>query len=294
MRLSNNVRKIVLEDQLADLRPHLHAGMIEAGFDPAEYPDVQKLIDEIPTLGQFVEPENQTVRFKSTYRLWASFPLEDYPNYWTKDFCSTTEDGYIAVGINGLYDGPRRPNYILEKLAELGTTDVMDIISPHITLFHAPNVGHIVYSVSNELAGDLFKKSVTAHPYVAAASLHELVKQLLEWQWAKLHAGNTEPVVEWACKFLDHVGLHVDDTENPVVQDLMALPDMHVAQYIKTGVVTGPASEEPPCPESFSVWAKELSMMEDPETYYKRNPQLADLRENCIRYKNKELEISRL
>lgn len=294
MRLSNNVRKIVLEDQLAGMKSELHTGMLEVGFDPAEYSDVQKLIDEIPTLGKIIEPEHETVRFKSSYRLWASFPLEDYPNYWTKEFCSTTEEGYIAVGINGLYDNPRRPNYVMQKMAEIGTTNIMDVVTNHITLFHEPNVGHIIYSDSTELAGDVMKKTMTAHPYVTAGSLHELFKQLLEWQWAKLHAGNTEPVVEWVCKVLDHVGLHVDDTENPVVQDLMALPDMYVAQYIKTGMRTGHPIEEPPCPESFSIWAKEMSMMEIPDNYYKRNPRLADLYKNCILYKNKELELSRL
>ena len=48
MRLTNSVQKIALEDKLSKLRPLLDVSIRDAGFDPADYADVQGLIDILP------------------------------------------------------------------------------------------------------------------------------------------------------------------------------------------------------------------------------------------------------
>ena len=136
-------------------------------------------------------------------------------------------------------------------------------------------------------AGIIQKLQMT-HPYTAACSLHEFFKLLLEWQWALLYADNDEPAAQLASDVLDHFELHVDEVDsNEVVRDLMGLPDMQVAQYVKTGECAL-NQVTPEMPLSFKLWATTNQVMEEPR------PILAQLYIDCVSYKNIEKDLGRL
>ena len=285
MRLSNTIQKATLEEKLSRMRSALDDSIRDAGLDLADYSDVQSLMDTVPSMINIVEGGEPT-RFQAAYRLWGSVPTEDYRDHWAYPFCTTTEM-YMPIPIDELQGSSGG----LKVAADTQSSGA------HITLLIKKNVKLVEYGgcaqimftqVDPVIGAGVPHESQMTHPYVAACSLHELFKLLLEWQWAVLYAENTEMVGQIVCEFLGHLGLHVDDVDsNPVVRDLMSLPDMQVAQYIKTGECTL-LETEPEMPLSFRLWAAENSLMEAP------TPLLADLYKACVSYKRAESSLARL
>ena len=283
MRLSSTIHKASLEEKLSKKRSIMNHSIRAAGLDPADYPDVQSLMDVIPSLINIVE-DGDPVRFQAGYRLWASVPKEDYQDHWMYPLCSTT-DMYMPIPIDELHGSGGFKSSVDTHTGP----DFLPMIEKHITLYEYEGCAEIIFTQVDSVIGAGFvPKGQMTHPYTAACSLHELFKLLLEWQWAVLHAENTVIVGQIACNFLDNLGLHVDDVEsNPVVRDLMSLPDMQVAQYIKTGECTL-LETEPEMPLSFRLWAAENSIMQAP------TPLLADLYKACVSYKRIESSLARL
>jgi len=94
------------------------------------------------------------------------------------------------------------------------------------------------------------------HPHVVTHTLHEMFKALLEWQWAYYELGNREDIAVWANQALLSMGLDVRNIENnKVVSDLMALPPMHVAQFLAGETNITMPSTDPETPDSFRFWA---------------------------------------
>lgn len=283
MRLRNSVQKIALQDKLNQLRPRLDDTIRDAGFVPADYTDVQDLIDIIPGMLSVIDG-GDPVRFRGGYRLWASMPRVDHPDHWMNALCSSTET-HLPMTVDELYG---REDF---KSAMFGHTgaDFLRMVEKHLTLFHQEGVAHILYTqVDSDVGGGLLEKLHLTHPFVAAFSLHELFKLLLEWQWALVYADSTEPAAQLASDVLDYFGLHVDAADsNKVVRDLMSLPDMYVAEYFKTGACS--LNEvTPDMPLSFKMWVAKNGLMEAPQ------PLLAELYEYCVAYKNTEIALGRL
>jgi hypothetical protein len=281
MRLTNSVQKIALEDKLSKLRPLLDVSIRDAGFDPADYADVQGLIDSLPSMLNTVN-DGATDRFAKVYRLWASVPKEDNKDHWMYPLCSAT-DTHLSKTLDELYGREDYKSMVLEHIE-----DFLSMIVKHLTLFHEPDLGYIIYTQVSASGDGLLARTALIHPYFGSPTLHEFFKLMLEWQWAKYHADNDEPVAHLADRLLTHFGLHVDETDsNKVVKDLMALPDQQIAQYFKTGTCIANA-DEPEMPMSFRLWAAENGLMEQPR------PLLAQLYKDCVSYKNTENDLARL
>ena len=283
MRLTNSVQKIALEDKLSKLRPLLDVSIRDAGFDPADYADVQGLIDTLPGMLSVIS-DGDPARFRGGYRLWASVPRSDHPDHWMNPLCSSTET-HMPMTVDELHG---REDYKSTVLNHTGA-DFLRMIEKHLTLFHHEGLAHIIYTqVDSDVGAGIIEKLQMTHPYTAACSLHEFFKLLLEWQWALLHADNTEPVAQLASDVLEYFELHVDEEDsNEVVRDLMALPDMQVAQYVRTGECSLNQTT-PDMPLSFRLWAATNNLMEEPR------PILAQLYKDCVSYKNTENDLARL
>jgi hypothetical protein len=283
MRLRNSVQKIALEDKLSRLRPFLEQSMRLEGIDPDEYPDVQDLIDTIPGMLSVIV-DGDPARFRGGYRLWASVPRIDHPDHWMNSLCSST-DTHMPMTVDELHG---REDYKSTVLDHTGS-DFLGMIEKHLTLFHHEGLAHIIYTqVDSAVGAGIIQKLQMTHPYTAACSLHEFFKLLLEWQWALLYADNDEPAAQLASDVLDHFELHVDEVDsNEVVRDLMGLPDMQVAQYVKTGECAL-NQVTPEMPLSFKLWATTNQVMEEPR------PILAQLYIDCVSYKNIEKDLGRL
>lgn len=283
MRLSSTIQKASLQEKLSKMRSVLDDSIRDAGLDPADYPDVQSLMEVVPNMINIIE-DDDAVRFQAGYRLWGSVPKEDYRDHWMYPLCSTTQM-YMPIPIDELHGSGGFKSSVDTHTGP----DFLAMIKKHITLYDYEGCAKIIFTQVDSVIGAGFvPKGQMTHPYTAACSLHELFKLLLEWQWAVLYAENTETVGQIACEFLDHLGLHVDDVDsNPVVRDLMILPDMQVAQYIKTGECSL-LETEPEMPLSFRLWAAENNIMQTP------TPLLAQLYQDCVSYKKIESDLARL
>lgn len=283
MRLASSIQKVALEEKLSKMRYFLDVSIRDIGLEPTDYPDVQSLIDFIPSMVKVIE-DGDPVRFHGGYRLWGSVPKESYPDHWMYPLCSTTQT-YMPIPLDELQGSEGFKSSVMEHT----DSDFLRMIEKHFTLFEYEGCAQIIFTqVDSDTGTGFMHKGHMTHPYTAACSLHELFKLLLEWQWAVLHAENTETVGQVACDFLDHLGLHVDDQgSNPVVRDLMSLPDMQVAQYVKTGECSL-VETEPEMPVSFRLWALENNLLEAPQ------PLLAQLYQDCVSYTKVANDLARL
>jgi hypothetical protein len=281
MRLSNNIRKASLQEKMNEIKPRLDLMITEAGYDPNDYEDLQDLIDIITPMMRPVEV-GAVNRFNKIYRLWASCPKENHTDHWMYPLCSSTET-HLPRTMDELYGREDYRTIVLDHI-----NDFLSMIQKHLTLFHDPDVGYIIYTQVDEKGDGLLRRTSMIHPYFGSATLHEFFKLMLEWQWAKIHTGSVEPAAEAADTLLSHFGLNVDNAESdPVVRDLMQLPDQQIAQYFKTGSCVL-SEEEPDMPLSFRLWATENNLMEEPR------PRLAQLYRACVSYNSMKLEIYRL
>jgi len=287
MRLTNSVQKIALEDKLSKLRPLLDVSIRDAGFDPADYADVQGLIDILPGMMPIINDVDDMPRLRRFFRLQASVPKEEHTDHWMYPMCSATET-HLNMTLDELYGREDYKTVVLDNIE-----DYLSMIQKYIPVFHEPGMAYILYiqldnSVVDCEDGGLIAQTSTIHPYAGSSTLHELFKLMLEWQWAYIHADSTEPAALKSNEVLTHLGLNVDDEDsNEVVRDLMALPDQQVAQYFKTGTCSTNL-DDPEMPLSFRLWAAENNLMEEPR------PILAQLYKDCVSYKNTENDLARL
>lgn len=179
-------------------------------------------------------------RLNRGFRLWANVSVSEYPDHWMAPQCSTA-NSYMNIPIEELYG--RTTFWDL-----ISSTGFLDRVDDHRVLCVNEGVSSIIYNNTNGVTVDEFQMM---HPYSAASSLHELFRLLLEWQWARLYADNTEPMSSLADQTLTSMGLHIDQQDEPgIVQDLMSLPDMQVSRYIAGQDVVVNA-EDVLCPPSF-------------------------------------------
>ena len=105
------------------------------------------------------------------------------------------------------------------------------------------------------------------HPHIVAHTLHELFKILLEWQWAYHELGNREDAAVWSNAALLSMGLDVRNAESdPVVRDLMALPDMYVAKFLLGDTNIAVQNTDPEVPITFKFWAAKKDII----SFYKK------------------------
>jgi len=113
----------------------------------------------------------------------------------------------------------------------------------------------------------LSKTLSSIHPHIVAHTLHELFKILLEWQWAYYELGNREDVAVWSNEALLSMGLDVRNADNdPVVRDLMKLPDMYVAKFLMGDTNIAIQNTDPEVPVTFKFWAAKKDII----SFYKK------------------------
>lgn len=283
MRLSNNVKRVALESKLADLRPRLELSMAEAGYDPATYVDVQDLIDILPDYINYFEGD-AVPRFYAGCRVYASVDKSLHTDHWMYPLCSAT-DTHITLPPDELYGRTEYHDTVMDHTAN----DFLAAITKFATIFDQSGVAQIIVThVDSEKGAGMLQKLHLIHPFIVGCTLHELFKIMLEWQWAYVYTESREPAAVLCNKILTHFGLNVQNADsNEVVRDLLALPDMQVAQFLKTGEVWLHDSE-PEMPLSFKLWANDNMLAESPR------PRLAKLYRDCVSYKSIELELARL
>lgn len=127
------------------------------------------------------------------------------------------------------------------------------------------------------------------HPHIVTHTLHEMFKALLEWQWAYYELGNTEEISVWSDQALRSMGLDVRDiSTNNVVADLMALPNMYVAQFLTGETNIQMPETDPPVPLSFKFWAARKDII----SFYKK--ECATLYTNLVNLKQNINKLNEL
>lgn len=235
-------------------------------------PDYTDYEDPITAASDYVDRELELAfshpyqRFCCSYRMWKSTPKLGKESHWMYDSCSSDET-YMQIPMDEEYG---RMDYLNTGVEFIQQNNIFGVVSRHDTLYRQPGLAAIVYSEAHSevptengyryVDVDSFvRKTMMIHPYYGSPSMHEFFKLLLEWQWAFLDGGSTEPMAEISNSFLSNLGLSVKSNNN-LIQALMSLPDQQVAQYYKNGYCE--LNEDcPEVPLIFKFWSLSRGIM---------------------------------
>ena len=219
-------------------------------------------VDENLDLG-FSHPDR---RFCCSYRMWKSVPKEGREDHWMYASCSSDET-YMQIPMDEEYG---RTDYLNTGVEFIQENNIFGVVSRHDTLYKQPGLAAVVYSEAhNEVPTEggykyvdveaFVRRTMMIHPYYGSPSMHEFFKLLLEWQWAFLEGGSSEPMAETSHLFLNKLGI-TGKSNTRLLQELMDLPDQQVAQYYKKGYCE--LNEEcPEVPLIFKFWSVSRGVM---------------------------------
>lgn len=268
MSISLAVRKQKIAREIRVLDDEISHSISNIGLDQEIFYDSESILNNIDSF-MHASPSHPTHRFCCGFRLWKSVPKEGNEDHWMYSLCSAEETHFPA---------PIDESYGRKDFVEVGNNftnqeGILGLVKRHDVIYHDPGVALIIYSeagsdvetVDGTISIDVeqfIRSAHMVHPYSASASIHEMFKLLLEWQWAFLYAESDEPMALIANDFLNNLNLHVDrDGTDPVVTSLMKLPDQQVAQYFKTGTCSL-NDTAPECPIDFKVWLIEKNIVQ--------------------------------
>ena len=249
----------------------------EGSTTPLQYPMISsnlfKTVD-----GTTINPYKPGHRFKKEVRFYKSTKKNIEGKLWdlqnNRDFMSCDMGNFFYANlIPEVYrveyslDSYTPGDYFLEHNLDHTPWDqeenVLAIVNEHVSFLEVSGVGSLIYTdLSDSFSGldneNFCRTMILSKPYSTSPTMHEAFKNLLEWQWAYHELEYTEPMAHFADAFLTTLGLnYLDESTNEVVGSLMALPDQSLAQEIKTGDCWI-NEDEPPCPEEFTNWCKDI------------------------------------
>lgn len=133
----------------------------------------------------------------------------------------------------------------------------------------------------------LLEQIKNIHPYYAAHTIHELMRLILEWQWAYYYAGSSETMSIMSNEFLTDLGIDVRNSDGSIEKTLLNLPDMYISQYFK-GIDFSSEDNDPLQTVDFKLWAINSG------PFYFYDKQYAGLYENVLLLKKTKDKIKEL
>lgn len=279
MKLNKSVKQKLYTDAIENLERNLSSRLLEQGLNPELFDNEDAVLGRISSMVELGD-YSPAVRFQSGYQIWASVDKTNNPQHWMHDLCSASST-HMPVPIDEQYDDQERMRSTLEQGGFLGC------IQNHTVMAEVTGKFVITYSEVNFDNQDTFRNLHMVHPFASTPTFHELLRIILEWQWAYKHAENREPMAIACNYFCEYYDIDVDDTSNQMVLDLLGLPDAQVAQFIKTGECSLNL-ESQKCPDSVKMWAIQKG-------FVRQNLRgLAEVYDTCMKLKSVRAQLQAL
>lgn len=194
--------------------------------------------------------------FTTSYRFYASIPFNSDSNP-ILDYCNNTDDFKYApfdYVTHGTYKLKTDVGSAVQYSEEKGLQ--VNIWFVHEKVIDGLDIGVIMHEKTNFFDFEIATKARQLHPQVAAASIHELFRLLLEWDYVFTEFGNTEPAAARSHELLVQLNMPVDVRNELLTQ----VPDQAVALYIK-GLQPFISFEPCPQPPLFAEWYNSIKLV---------------------------------
>lgn len=275
MALSSMQKLIIYKNRYADLYNEYKAKLSYIpSLDLDRIDDFDYILSEIEEKEYSFKKQNK-VRLKRLYILFAQSDrdVSHFMNLYSKD-----NPDYIEISVDELYGRKDFVNIFND-------TNFLDEVYKYEVLFCKNGQYSIVYMESENT--HLLNSIKNIHPYFCAHTLHELIKLMLEWQWALKYTENTEPMADLCNKALIDMGIDVTKASQEPEKSILDMPDMYISQYIKSEELSM-LDNDPSEPLEYKLWA----INQGP--FYIYNRQYAGLYENVLLLKKTKIKINEL